>query len=115
MPKEYSEIAQKSVLAAISSWKNGSLDVTPIEGYEQDPTALFAEQFADGLTLIYENDISYIRTQIHKAVFSYCVEDMVIEEIEIPQTVIQGEAFVVFVKVRHGYTTLEFEVDVVVS
>ena len=38
LPKEYSEIAQKAVHAAVESWKNGSLAVTNIDGYTQDPT-----------------------------------------------------------------------------
>ncbi|MBQ6701243.1 MAG: DUF4886 domain-containing protein, partial [Oscillospiraceae bacterium] len=34
LPKEYTEIAQKSVFAAVESWRNGSLAVTEIAGYK---------------------------------------------------------------------------------
>ena len=50
LPKEYTEIAQKAVLAAVSGWKNGSLAVSNVAGYEKDPTAT-AEDVLGGTTL----------------------------------------------------------------
>ena len=43
LPKEYSIIAQKSVHAAVESWRNGSLAVTNIEGYTEDPAITAAK------------------------------------------------------------------------
>ncbi|MBO5931349.1 MAG: DUF4886 domain-containing protein [Clostridia bacterium] len=111
LPKEYTILAQKSVLAAVSSWRAGNLAVTVIEGYTKDPTTAFAEQFANGLVVEEGSDLAL---QIKALLQSKSVEDLVIEKVEIPETAGE-ETFAISVTVRFGYTTKTFSVNVTVG
>lgn len=115
LPKEYTDIAQKSVMAAVSGWKNRSLAVTVIEGYEKDPTTIFAEKFAGGLSFECNLDADKIRAEIEKLISQQIIDDLVIEKIEIPESIQDGVAFKTTVTVRFGYTTLTFDIDTTVS
>ena len=112
LPLEYSIIAQSAVLEAVESWKQGSLAVTEI-GYEKDPTTLFAEAFADGLTVNRNQTADRIKKAVENALKAAAAADLVIEEIKFPESITAGQSFTVTVTVRFGYTTLSFTVDCV--
>ena len=111
LPEEYSFIARSAVYEAVDSWRSGRLKVTEIEGYEKDPTTLFAESFAEGLTLNRNNTVDRIKKTVENSLEAQAVADLVIEKIEFPASITAGTDFKVTVTVRFGYTTLTFIVD----
>ena len=115
LPKEYTNLSQKAVLAAVESWKQGSLDVTEIEGYTKDPTTVFAESLVDGLILDSNLELDDISNQVKKLIQDKAVEDLVVEKIEIPEQITAGETFIVTVTARFGYMSKTFSIDVIVS
>ncbi|MBQ5666943.1 MAG: DUF4886 domain-containing protein, partial [Oscillospiraceae bacterium] len=79
LPKEYTEIAQKSVFAAVESWKNGSLAVTNIEGYEVDPVDTAAEKIAGmQFSVPYTNDVEILKEHIGKEIVAALSEEFVV-------------------------------------
>ena len=111
LPYEYSLIAQQAVFEAVESWKHGSLKVTELDGYEKDPTTLFAEGFAGGLS--FKGNTTVDETMIKNKLLTspYAVADLEIEKIEIPASIKAGTNFKATVTVRFGYTTLTFIID----
>jgi hypothetical protein len=116
LPKEYTEIAQKSVQAAVLSWSNGSLAVSEIAGYEKDPTMVFAENLEDFVFEV-ENlsDGQDLKASIEEMLSEYLTEGLVIEKIEFEEDDLELPTFSVDVSVRFGYTSLTVELSVVNS
>jgi len=116
LPKEYTEIAQKSVQVAVLSWSNGSLAVNEIAGYEKDPTTVFAESLED---VVFEvenlNDGQALKSLIEEMLSEYLTEELVVEKIEFEEADLELPAFSVAVSVRFGYTLLTVELSVVNS
>lgn len=111
LPEEYSTIAQKAVLSAVESWKAGKLSVTDLSLYKKDPTTVFAESFEGGLPLRSNYPASMIKQTVEDTINAQCVQDLIVEKIEFPDTITPGTDFEVSVTVRFGYTTLEFAID----
>jgi hypothetical protein len=111
LPEEYSIIAQMAVLNAVEDWKEGKLTVADLSYYEKDPTTLFAEGFADGITLKSSYTVSTMKRVVTDSIHARSVQGLVIEKIEFPGTITPGKDFAVTVTVRFGYTTLDFTID----
>ena len=115
LPKEYTEIAQKAVWAAVESWKNGSLAVTEISGYTEDP-AITAKKELEAQTLQMGCQAS---NEALKNAFSALVSQMLgadfaVGSVTLPEGFTltgKEQTFTATVSVRFGYTT----VDVTVS
>ena len=105
LPKEYTTIAQKSVLAAVESWKQGSLAVTEIEGYTEDPTV------AAGATLS-AADLHVTcgagSEEIAAAVLAGLPADFAVDSVILNQehALKLGDTFTCRVTIRFGYTSL---------
>lgn len=106
LPKEYSEIAQKSVFAAVNGWKNGSLVVTNIEGYLQDPTVEAKEVLLNMPLNLIEGDL---KIQIRAAILSALSNDFTVDSVEI-----DADNNVASVTIRFGYTSVTVEMAYVV-
>ena len=111
LPRQYSIIAQEAVFSAVESWRQGRLfAVTDLSAYAKDPTTLFAESFAAGLTLKSSDSVDTIKRTVTETISTPKIQDLVVESIEFP-TVTPGKDFAVSVTVRFGYTTLTFTVN----
>ena len=108
LPKEYTTIAQQAVLCAINSWKEGNLQVTNIEGYEKDPTTLFAEKFNEDLYVDFE--ITEENVEIYLE--DYLLEDMVLENVVVSKN---EDVYEVEATVRFGYTTLKVDISLLLD
>ena len=115
LPREYSEIAQKAAVAAVESWRSGSLGVTAIEGYEKDPTEVFAEKFADGLLLKGGEGAESAETQVNALLAANAPDDLVVEAVVLPAEIPANERFAISVTVRFGYTTRTFDIYAVLE
>jgi hypothetical protein len=111
LPKEYTIIAQKSVFAAVESWKNGSLAVTDIAGYKEDPTTTFVNKFDDILYLDCAADPTLIEEALLPIFEQELVSDMVIESIEV-QYNREDDSYLARLKIRFGYTSREMEIPI---
>ena len=98
LPKEYSVIAQKSVLAAVNGWKSGSLAVTNIEGYTQDPTVA-ASELLQAIQFHLNNKDESLTTQLEAAVLAALPADFAVSKIEVDENTMTAE-----VTIRFGYT-----------
>lgn len=96
LPKEYSIIAQKAVHAAVESWSNGSLDVTNIEGYTQDPTVEATKILQSMHLSLRCGDAASMEQQITNVVLSGLPADFVVDKV-----VVTTEAATV--TIRYGY------------
>ena len=108
LPKEYTEIAKKAVLAAVSSWKQGSLSVTEIEGYLQDPTEE-AERILTNAVLDLSCGIS--TEPIIDRILALLPADFVVDEISLPENIVYGDVFHFTVTVRFGYMSVTCELS----
>ena len=116
LPKEYTEIAQKAVKAAVAGWKNGSLAVTNIEGYEKDPTTLAGETLESiTLELACAADISNLTEKIKSAVLAVLSDEFTIDTVSVTSVASYGSNFSCEVTIRFGYTSLTVTVDCAVS
>ena len=106
LPNEYTEIAQKSVWAAVESWKNGSLAVTNIEGYESDPIHSVSDLLADIVLNLHCGDEASLVEQIENAVLTKLSIDFAIDKVEI-----NTDTQVVTITVRFGYSSTTIEVE----
>ncbi|MBR5289500.1 MAG: DUF4886 domain-containing protein, partial [Erysipelotrichaceae bacterium] len=107
LPKEYTTLVQMAVNNAISSWKQGSLAVTPIEGYETDP-AVEAEKTLSLMNIeTCGNDESAKISQITEVVKNTLHEDFVIEEVTL-----NSDSTKATVTIRYGYTTVTAEMTI---
>ena len=110
LPKEYTEIAQLSVFAAIESWKNGDLGVTNIDGYAIDPIKL-AKTNLEQLTLYLDNctEEEFVK-KLNYLIINELSSEYVIDRIEINH----ADGLVSF-KLRFGYMsetiTLSYDVN----
>ena len=110
LPKEYTEIAQLSVFAAIESWKNRDLGVTNIDGYDIDPIKL-AKTNLEQLTLYLDNctEEEFVK-KLNYLIINELSSEYVIDGIEINHV----DGFVTF-KLRFGYMsetiTLSYDVN----
>ncbi len=109
LPKEYSELAQKSVFAAVNGWKNGSLAVANIEGYTQDPTvaAIASEEAAEvfGLSVL-ERNINASRSNTTRFAALSRVESR-------RHSKRMGEHFILLFTVKHEAGALAKAVDII--
>ena len=107
LPKEYTEIAQKSVFAAVESWKNGSLAVTEIEGYKVDPVDTESEKLAEEkLSVPYAADMESLKARITEAVLAALPEDFSVESVEFTEDFEitgEGQEFEAEIEIRFGY------------
>ena len=104
LPKEYSELAQKSVFAAVNGWKNGNLAVTNIEGYTQDPTVAASEMLKKMELSLSLNDTAIGEEQIRTMVLAALPADFVVENV-----VVNTEEKIATVTIRFGYTSATVE------
>ena len=108
LPKEYSVIAQKTVLAAVNGWKNGSSAVTNIDGYTVDPTVT-ASELLKGISF-YVNKNDAPAKQIESAVLAALPVDFAVSKIEIDENAMTAE-----VTIRFGYTSATVSVSYTIS
>ncbi|MBQ2794987.1 MAG: DUF4886 domain-containing protein, partial [Oscillospiraceae bacterium] len=109
LPKEYTEIAQKSVFAAVENWKNGSLAVTEIAGYKEDPTVAAAEALAkEDFTVGQHTNAE----EIKNAVLAKLPEDFAVDKVVIPEdtSLESGSEFECTATIRFGYTSVDVAV-----
>ena len=108
LPKEYTVLAQKSVQAAVETWKNGETAVTVIEGYEKDPTTKYAEYFEGGIILHGEITKEKIQIILEEKLYA----DMILEDLYVSGGKEESADYIAKVTIRYGYTTLVFDVKV---
>ena len=100
LPKEYSVIAQKSVLAAVNSWKNGSLAVTNIEGYSKLPTDTAVETLKTTEFSLKKGTMEAIRAQLEETVLNVLPADFAVSQIELNEDTLTAD-----ITIRYGYTS----------
>jgi len=106
LPKEYTVIAQKAVHAAVESWKSGSLAVTNIEGYIQDPTVAASEMLKNMELSLALNDVDNWDEQIRTTVLAALPTDFAVDNV-----VINTEEKTATVTIRFGYTSATVEME----
>ena len=104
LPKEYSELAQKSVFAAVNGWKNGSLAVANIEGYTQDPTVAASEMLKKMELSLSLNDVDNWDEQIRTMVLAALPTDFAVDNV-----VVNAGENIAAVTIRFGYTSATVE------
>ena len=110
LPQEYSIIVQKSVLAAVNSWKNGSLAVTNIEGYTEDPTVAASETLKKLTLELTCADTEAMAEQIREEVLAALDADFAVDAVSV-----NTEAKTATVTIRFGYTSAVVEMSYTVS
>ena len=104
LPKEYTEIAQKAVLAAVESWKNGSLAVTKIDGYTDDPV-VSAGAVLETMTLPLVCDVADgLKNQICVAVETALPADFAVDAVEM-----DADNATATVTIHFGYSSTTVE------
>lgn len=112
LPKEYTVIAQKAVLAAVDSWKNGSLAVTTIEGYEADPTVDAGKTLQSSvLEIACAANAEALTAEISRAVLEILPDDFAVDAVSVPEGALAGGSFICDVTIRFGYTSLTVAVN----
>jgi hypothetical protein len=104
LPKEYSEIVQKAVYAAVESWKGGSLAVTNIEGYTEDPAAAALKTLEPMTLSLNCGDIASLEQQTSAAVLAALAADFAVDAVAF-----NTETATVMVTIRYGYTSKTVE------
>ena len=117
LPKEYTEIAQKSVFAAVESWRNGKLvEVTEIEGYREDPTVAAAEKLAQmTIEIPCALEEASLITKIGELALAELSEDFCVEQVALPEdfeVTEEKQSFTATVTIRFGYTSKDVAVNV---
>lgn len=110
LPTQYSIIAQKSVLAAVNSWKNGSLAVTNIEGYTEDPTVAASETLKKLPLELNCGDAEALVEQIRTTVLSALPADFAVDVISV-----DTETQTASLTIRFGYTSVVVEMGYTLS
>ena len=106
LPKEYTVIAQKSVRAAVDGWKNGSLAVTDIVGYNEDPT-IAAKRMLENMTFLLDcAGADYLTEQMRSAVTEALPTDFVVDAVTFG-----ADAEMAMVTIRFGYTSVDVSVS----
>ena len=101
LPQEYTEIARRSVLAAVNSWQNGNLSVTPIRDFSHNPAETAAETIKSLSLSVKDGSAKDVAAQIRKAVSAVLPEDCTVV------TVIPGaDSLSADVTIRFGYTSV---------
>ena len=96
LPWEYTRLAQWCVTAAVNSWQNGSLAVTNIDGYTEDPTVA-AKETLENLTLNRNCGTQDAQlAQIREAVLSALPADFAVDAVALDENTAT-------VTVRFGY------------
>ena len=111
LPAEYTEIAQKAVLAAVNSWKNGKLDeVTTIAGYSEDPTVAAGASLSETKVSV---GCGVGQAQLKEAVLSVLPKDFDVENVNVAEGFAYklGDTFSCDVTIRFGYTFLTVPVN----
>ena len=106
LPKEYTEIAQKSVLAAVESWRNGSLNVTDIVGYTEDPSVAARQMMGSLVLNLAGGDADALSWQIRAAVLETLPDDFAVDMVEV-----DVDAHSALVTIRFGYTSVVVTMD----
>ncbi len=119
LPEEYTEIAQKSVFAAVESWKNGSLEVTEIEGYKVDPVDTESEKLAGAeINVNFASDVDSLKERIAEAVLGILPADFNVDSVTLAEDFEitgEGQKFTTTVKIRFGYMSKEAEINVTIG
>ncbi len=120
LPKEYTTLAQKSVAAAVNSWLgSGSLAVTPIEGYTEDPTVAEATRLAQlTVDISCVADAEMLEQKILEAARSLVSEDFNVDKAVLPEDfALNGEnqQTTVTLTVRFGYTSVTVEMPLTIT
>ncbi|MBQ7873531.1 MAG: leucine-rich repeat protein, partial [Oscillospiraceae bacterium] len=116
LPKEYTEIAQKSVFAAVESWKNGSLEVTDIEGYTEDPTVA-AKETIDGMSFEVScaANTEELSAKIAETILEKLPADFAVDSVSVVEGAMFGESFACEAAIRFGYMSVTATVNCKVS
>ena len=118
LPKEYTTISQKAVTAAVDAWLNrGSLAVTAIAGYEQDPTVAAAETLT-ALTVPCAMDLTQLQERIGKAALDLLGTDFAVDKVILPEDFVltgENQEVTATVTFRFGYTGVTGDVAVTVG
>ena len=105
LPKEYTDIAQSAVFAAVESWKNESLAVTQIEGYEEDPTTAAKNLLSEA-----EIALCSVSEEMLKAeILALLPADFAVDNAALLDEA--GEKFTADVTIRFGYTSVTVSVN----
>ena len=115
LPKEYSEIAQASVRAAVESWKKDSLAVTTIAGYEKDPITTIADAYTVNVSCA--ADLEALKSDISEVFGNQLPENFAVENVMLPDSfALTGTAQKITgtADVRFGYSskTVQITTDI---
>ena len=106
LPKEYSEIARKSVKAAVESWQKDSLAVTNIAGYEKDPITTIADAYT--VDVACAADLEALKAGISEAVGDQLPEDFVVDAVVLEEGVVltgAEQTVTATATIRFGYSS----------
>ena len=106
LPKEYSVIAQKAVFAAVNTWKNGSLAVTNIDGYTQDPTVAAKQTLESQTLMVTCTDQETMIQQIRENVLAELPADFSVDAVLIDRDNANAA-----VTIRFGYTSAKASIS----
>ena len=109
LPNEYSEIAQKAVFAAVNGWKNGSLAVTNIDGYTQDPTIAAGETVKNLSLHLSYGDADVFETQIRNAALAVLPTDFSVDDVSVNTDTETAD-----ITIRFGYTSMVVNVPLTI-
>lgn len=102
LPWEYTEIAQKAVFAAVENCKNGSLSVTHIQGYNEDPISFSEKIDGTEFSVTYSQNDEELFEKIENAVLAALPKDFRIDSINFCTEKIYGGNVELEVKIRFG-------------
>ena len=116
LPAEYGELALSAALAALNSWERGSLGVTVLEGYEEDPTVAASEKLsALNLEIPCASNGEKLQDFICQAVLAELPEDFAVDAVSRTEGAAIGDSFSCDVTIRFGYTSLTVTVSCAVT
>lgn len=105
LPKEYTEIAQKAVFAAVDSWRAGSLAATNIDGYTQDPTVAAKQLLESTILALCATDSEHMTA----AVLALLPADFAVESIVPTES---GSTYEITLRFGYTYVTALMPVTV---
>ena len=110
LPQEYTWLAQQCVTAAVDSWRNGSLAVTTMEGYAEDPS-VSAQETLEAMTLnLTCGDENALIAQIREKVLGALPVEFAVEAVAV-----DVEKNIAVITMRFGYTSVEVEMAYVLT
>ena len=110
LPEKYTEVAQKAVFAAVESWRNGSLEVTNLEEYAQDPAVSAKEELESTTLNLTCADENALIAQIREKVLGELPAEFVVEAV-----VVDVEKNTALITLRFGYTSVEAEMAYILT